>query len=388
MKSVLLLLLLSLCALAQEPLTPDQAVELALSHNPSAQALRSQLEAARGERDQAGLLVNPSFSITVGAEHREYEVSWNVLDLFRRSDRARLADTRFRQAGFEQLAALLDLTLEVKRRFHRVQSLSQAVAQLELVWQAAQAASELQRRQFEAGSLPELVLAQQDAATLGFRIELDQARLELERERLALNLVLGQDPGTPLQVVQLPPPPDKEAALEGLEALALEHRPDVALARLEVEASQQAVALASGGLLDEVSVGYNDSPDISGPNVSVPVPLFDRRQGEVAGLRARNEASRHQLAALERQARTEVRQAHNQLLAQRLKTEQLGAMIEQRRRILYLARPYYDSMLLGIYPLLEFRQEVARTRRELIESTADYWVARAELERAVGAPIP
>jgi cobalt-zinc-cadmium efflux system outer membrane protein len=44
-------------------------------------------------------------------------------------------------------------------------------------------------------------------------------------------------------------------------------------------------------------------------------------------------------------------------------------------------------MLLGVFQLLAAKQAEVAAYREYIEAVRDYWVARSELERAVGAPL-
>ncbi len=400
-------LALTLCAGAQTHdqtggMTADEAVGKALLENPSVQALYRQVEISQADLDQASLLVNPMFEASVRfpdqgglPTNTEFMLSWNLLDLLRRGDRAELADTELRQARFQVEDELLDFSREVKAQFYHVQSQRQSVDQLDIVLQAASAALELHKRQFQAGNIPQVALAQQEAAETEARIALEQARFRLEQEQAELNMLMGQPPDQPVQVARLSDIPEHEIALEGLESKALANRPDVALARLEIEAAEKSLTLESGGLIDDITFGVSSEtdseaggPTVTGPSVSFPVPLFDRKQGKVAHFRARAEQGRSLLAARELRAKTEVRVAYSKLEAARRKVERLrDELVPKRRQILLLSRPYYDSMLLGVYPLLQFRQDLAQARLELIEAIADYWTARAGLERAVGGKL-
>jgi cobalt-zinc-cadmium efflux system outer membrane protein len=44
-------------------------------------------------------------------------------------------------------------------------------------------------------------------------------------------------------------------------------------------------------------------------------------------------------------------------------------------------------MLLGVFQLLLAKQAEVEAYRQYIESVRDYWIARAELERAVGTTL-
>src|SRR5262249_20874690 len=56
-------------------------------------------------------------------------------------------------------------------------------------------------------------------------------------------------------------------------------------------------------------------------------------------------------------------------------------------RIASLTLLQYNAMLLGVYDLLESKQRELESRRASIEALRGYWVARAELERAVGGSL-
>jgi cobalt-zinc-cadmium efflux system outer membrane protein len=44
-------------------------------------------------------------------------------------------------------------------------------------------------------------------------------------------------------------------------------------------------------------------------------------------------------------------------------------------------------MLLGVYQLLQARQSELEAYRDFIEALRDYWIARSDLERAIGARL-
>lgn len=403
MRYLVLFLCLVGVAWAQEtPLSAEEAVRQALLQNPNVQALYRQVDISQADLDQASLLVNPMFSVSVRfpdqgglPTNTEFGLSWNLLDLLRRGDREELASTQLRQARFQVEDSLLDFTRMVRTEFYSLQMQKQSVDQREIILQAASAILELHRRQFQAGNIPEVALAQQQAAETEARIALEQSRFQLDQKQAELNMLMGRSPEQPVEVARLSDIPDQDPPLEGLTQKALELRPDLALARLEIEADQKALTLESGGLIDEINFGVSSEtdseaagPTVTGPSLEFPVPLFDRKQGKVAHFRAKTEQSRSLLAARELRVRTEVQVSYSKLAAARRRVERLrDELVPQRRRILLLSRPYYDSMLLGVYPLLQFRQDLAQARLELIDAIATYWTARADLERTVGGPL-
>jgi len=52
-----------------------------------------------------------------------------------------------------------------------------------------------------------------------------------------------------------------------------------------------------------------------------------------------------------------------------------------------LSQQQYDAMLLGVYQLIQAKTERIRSLSEYIEALRDYWIARSDLERAVGTRL-
>ena len=62
-------------------------------------------------------------------------------------------------------------------------------------------------------------------------------------------------------------------------------------------------------------------------------------------------------------------------------------VVPLRERVVALSQQQYNSMLIGIYQVLIAKQNEIAAYRELIEAARDYWIARADLERAVAGRI-
>jgi len=57
-------------------------------------------------------------------------------------------------------------------------------------------------------------------------------------------------------------------------------------------------------------------------------------------------------------------------------------------KILDLTLQHYNTMFRGAYDLLLAKQNEVVTERASIDALRDYWIARAELERALGGALP
>jgi cobalt-zinc-cadmium efflux system outer membrane protein len=86
--------------------------------------------------------------------------------------------------------------------------------------------------------------------------------------------------------------------------------------------------------------------------------------------------------------RSEVREARARLLAQRNLAKYYKVLLSERMRILELTLHQYNGMLKGPYDLLLAKQNEVTTEQAYVEAWRDYWIARAELERALGGRLP
>jgi cobalt-zinc-cadmium efflux system outer membrane protein len=193
---------------------------------------------------------------------------------------------------------------------------------------------------------------------------------------------------------ELPSVPDQELPLENLEALAISHRLDLAAARGEVVHVQSALKLKkSVRWMPGASLGFNAEHDLDhawvlGPSLSLEVPIFDQGQPEIARLASEYRRAARNLEALAVNIRSEVREARDALIAARDAAEYFQTiLLPQRQRILRETLLQYNAMQLGNIALLSAKEREALAEREAIETLRDYWIARAELERAVGGRL-
>jgi outer membrane protein, heavy metal efflux system len=385
-------------------LTRERAVEIALVNNPKLQETYDELDVSQADLVQAGLLSNPSIGGSVGfrmngSGRPEYEVSLveNFLDLFLLPLRKRMAEAEFQAETLRVAHAVLEVAAETSKEFAQVQAGEQTVALMQSLAQGADAAATLANEQFEAGNISERVLATDRAASVQAELDLARDALTLSEQREQLNRSLGLwGPQMGWKLAQnLAAVPAAEAPLEHLEVTALQQRLDVAAARKQVELMDTALSLAkTSRYTGVVNVGAHMHQDVTGPrllgpSLSLELPIFDQRQALIGRLEAQRRQAQRRLDALGLEVRSQVRLAHERLELNRRAAEQyLKALLPLRRTVLAQAELEYNAMQLGLYELLATKKAEVETFRAYIETVRDYWVARAELERALGGHIP
>lgn len=389
--------------LAQD-LTADAAVQVALLGNPRLRSTFEELSIAQSDLVQAGLLKNPVFSIGRTAWEAEHispnlfaAVEQDFLDVITLPMRKRVAATELEATKLEVGDEVLKLAAEVRSAFFMAQAAEQILAMRRLVTEAADASAGIAKRQYEAGNMNDLALSGELALASKTRLDFKRSEGEATVEREHLTKLMGVW-GTRTAwrtSVRLPELPAEEIAIPHLESLAIEKRLDVAAARRQVQALDYALSLSkatrwTGTVNVSVEAGrLRGSNRISfGPSVALEIPLFDQRQAAIARLEAFKRQAENNLQALSIDVRSDVRASRARVVTARSVVEEYGkVLVPLRESIVKFSQQQYDAMLLGVYQLLQAKQTEFDTYREYIEALRDYWIARSDLERAVGTRL-
>jgi len=142
----------------------------------------------------------------------------------------------------------------------------------------------------------------------------------------------------------------------------------------------------------DVGAHVHQDPDgavLFGPTLSLELPIFDQRQGLIGRLEAERRRAQRRVDELAVDARSEVRLATAKLeLCRHAADRYKQALLPIRATVLEQAQLEYNAMQIGLFELLAAKQAQIEAARAYIETVRDYWIARAELERALGGRLP
>ena len=385
----------AVAALLREELSADRAVEIALASNRDVQATLEELGIARAELMAASTIRNPIFhgEIRFPGEPRnpvEFGVTKTLVDLFQYRSRRRVGRAQFEATRVRVGGAIINFATEVRTDYYDLLAARKILARHDTIMKAQEAATDLARRQHESGNISDLDLENEQARYEQVKLEYARAQLdELQaRERLIADLGLMRRADIKLPP-EFPPIPDRELTAEGVEAEVAAQRLDLHVAQRELEAAERAFPTARLGAFDEleITIHHEREPDgtrTTGPELTVPIPIFDRGAAQKAGARALLRQAQQRFAALNVSARSEARAALERLIEARARMTYIREVVVPRReRILNLTQLEYNAMLRGVFQLIEARQNLATAHREEIVASRDYWVARTELDAAM-----
>ena len=393
----------AVATLMETNLTAQSAVAVALLNNRSLQAEFEEIGISQAELAQASRMRNPEILGSWRFPDRppsianvEYSAAADVLDLLTLPARRKIAARNLEQTKLRVANEVLRLAGEVQTAFYTLQAREQFVKRLNATVEINEAAADLSKRQSEAGNINDLELLNQQSAYSQSRLDLAQATAQARADRERVNRLLGLwGKQTSWKAEDgLPTLPEKELPLENLESLAVSQRLDLTAARNQAQSVASALRLKSNTrFLPAVTVGVSTEKDtsgqrVTGPNLTLELPLFDQGQPALARLAAQYRQAQRNFEALAVNVRSEVREARDALVAAR---DAAGyyekVLLPQRQRVLRETLLHYNAMQKSSYELLAAKEREQMAERGYVEALRDYWIARAELEKAVGGRL-
>ena len=386
----------------EEPLTDEGAVKIAILNNPFIKAIMAGLGISQADLVQAGLLHNPKVSGFIrksngegSKTNTEFELKQDVMDLLFWPLRKKLANTQFKQSEYELAKTIVDFMKDVRIGFYNWQASEHMFSMRRDHFKAEETALELAQRQKEAGNINALDLEQQRGIYYQAQTDLQRSELEAKITAQQLRNFLGLS-NSGLQWLSqdnLPELPSEEFSLDKLEKEAIANRIEIAMKNQEIKVFEQSLTMARLGVIPPVEGGFNwekesNGERLKGPAFEAEVPIFDHKQADSLRAKSQIEAGKKQIEALEAQIRMEVRLVYSQLSANKAMTETYMKALPVRREIIKETLHHYNYMLKGVYDLLRAKQEEINTEHDYIVALRDYWIARSELEHAVGMALP
>jgi cobalt-zinc-cadmium efflux system outer membrane protein len=388
-------------------LTVDGAVQVALLRNPALIATYEELSIGQADLVQAGLLRNPVLTVTWPPAEVEaisppivVGIAEDFLDLLMVPAKKTIATARLEAIQMRVTEEVLGHAARVRAGYFALQASEQSAAMHKIVLDAAEAAAGLASAQHDAGNVSDLDFATQRALAEQARVELERKDADVLRAREQLARLLGLWGGDVGYRVppRLPELPSGDPPLDHLESLGVAQRADLAAMRREVQELGHVLSLARstrwiGGLTIGLEAARLVDGNYSfGPNASIELPVFDQRQALIARLEALLRQSEARLEARAIDARSEVRSARDAMVAaRRIADRYRTVVVPLREQIVALAQERYNAMLAGAFELLLAKQNEVGAYGDYIDALRDYWIARSDLEHAVGgrlAPWP
>ncbi len=392
-----------LASLITPSLSADDAVRIALINNPELQATYAKLGFAVADVYEAGRIRNPFLSGSVLTPNRAGErdqVSLGLVgsftDLITLPARKRLAAAEYAAVQQQIGAAVLETAADAESAYYQFVGAKQVAVLRTQIAKTAGLSAALAERYHDAGNLTPRELAMERAAAAEAQLEAFDADAKAYAMRIALGTVMGlRVNGHWDAPAQLPVPLASDEPLDELLELAAQSRLDLAAAHAHADmvADQRGVTGWTRWLGDlEVGIERERETDgarLKGSSVDWELPIFTQNKDALLRLDADLQMAIAEVRRLTLAVGNEVHLAFAETADARARvTLYRDRLVPARVAISARAKEEEAFMLIGIFELLETKQQEYDAYQGYLEVVRDYWLARTELTRAIGNTLP
>ncbi|HEV8037903.1 MAG TPA: TolC family protein [Bryobacteraceae bacterium] len=388
-------------------LTLGQAIDLAIQRNHNLLATRTTIQQNLAQEVTANLRPNPTF-FTDWEYLPLYKPNAGFLDYLHDSTEGDIGMSYMFERGEKRqhrLEAAQDNTAVTRAQVSDSErGLAFQVAQLFINVQLAESTLDLAQqdlksfqdtvnisaRQYQIGAIAENDYLKMKLQLVQFQSDVEQAVLAREQALSDLRQQLGYE--------SVPADYDVTGSfdyqplavrLEELQTKALQNRPDLRAAVLGVKASNSQFTLAKANGKQDYTVSGNYS-HVNGLSAltfsfSIPMPIFDRNQGEIARTRyAINQAKEQQKAATG-QVLTDVKDAYEGVRSNdRLVQIYRSGVLDDSKRSRDISEYSYRRGATALLDFLDAERSYRATQLAYRQAIAAYLTAVEQLRQAVG----
>ena len=395
---------------AVAPLALPELEAAALANNPEIRAAARRIAVAEARRGSAGSRDDPSFMYRgwgtplsrpwdLNQTQHMFMVSQNLPGSGKRQLRTQIADADIEITKAEVEAKRRDVLAQVRSAFYELLQNQEGLRfhdeQAALARQGLASA----RIKYVVGKVPQSDMLKAQIALTRLVEHLVMLQQDGDLARARLNTLLGRDPGTPLEVVGDYSPPSSLPGLLDLERAALENRPELSAISAAIRQGESRTLLAQKSFKPDytLSGGYMLMPEDSRyrntymAELSVTLPWLNRgrHDAEIAEAGAmvaaeRAEYDSRRAAIFEEIQQTLVRaRAANRLVGLYRDT-----LRPQAQSVLKATAAAYQADRADYLNLLDSQNSTLDVELNYIRAVSELETRLADLERAVGTPLP
>ncbi|MGE0269389.1 MAG: TolC family protein [Candidatus Omnitrophota bacterium] len=371
-----------------------QALKTAFDFNPQMIEARQSLEAARGDIVTARTFQNPEAELEFGegdaqldsieiiqpfdpfgVRFFEKQIAVNQVKIQDETLRSVWASVYLRVREIYSKIMLDQKRLELTK--DNLNSMRQFFGRVQERYQSGQVfKNDLQRAKIE------LLQAEHDFLSAGKDLKTDQARL---------NLVLGRPMDTVFEIEETFKEEQLLLSLDQLKSIALDNRPDIKTAELELDSSNKNIKKERLNRLPSYSLGFKRTEENSEEDyavlVGISLPLWNFNHGEVKKARAGQEIQATRTAAVREQALFEVYENFLEAELARKQFELSKKTLEEASELLRLADLRYSEGKIDFLNYLDQVKTVKQTKVNYYEGLFHLSRSLSALEASVQASL-
>ncbi|WP_017341676.1 MULTISPECIES: TolC family protein [Pseudomonas] len=393
--SILALLTSPLFAATAQMLTMDQALETAFANNPDLAAAQWETGIAQGERQQAGLIPNPEVSWEAEDTRRNSRTTTVMINQpielgGKRGARIEVASRAQDAAGIELDRKRNVLRADVIQAFYSSSTAQQRLLLSRQSLELAERGLRVAQGRIKSGK---------SSPVEGTRaeVQLSEVRLELrraERDEASAYQRLAQVMGAPLPAFvsvgdpgrSMPTVPDSSLLLNRIGETA-----ELRLAKLQIDQREASLGLEKAQRIPDLTVSIGSQYDerererVNVVGLSMPIPLFNRNQGNVLAAARRTDQARDLRNASELRLRTEIQTTLDQWMTANTEVASFNqTILPAAKSAVDTATRGFEMGKFNFLDVLDAQRTLISARTQYIQAIAEATDAWVRIERIFG----
>ncbi len=389
---------------ASQSVTLDALVNEALQQNPELRVAETSLAGVQGEAVTARTYQNPELNFTPSVKHVSpdggpsdtfFRGTIGVGQLIeypgKRAVRKAIAERSVTSSQLALESLRYQIQLQVRKAYYELLAAQQIESLRAEQVESARVFAEAARKRTESGYASDFEVLKAEADFIAAQKLLRESQGRIASAKVTLNAIAGRPPTAPLRVAGVL---DGNFSLPGTNfmAFALTNNPALRIQLVENEKAGLGVKSAKLSGRPDFTVGpaveFDQEEQVYGLSISLPLPLWNSRKGEIQTASA---AQKKALAETERLRREIIRAVTTAEQNLRTADSQLALYTpEFRNRLRALvgqAEISYAQSATTLLIYLDARRTYFDSLADYNESLARAAGARADLESAVGVPL-
>ncbi len=386
-------------------LTLDKVLAQTLMGSPELAAISWDTRIGEARTLQAGLLPNPDLSYSMSdfggsGMYSGFGIASSSVQLGqlielggKRSKRTHLAAVEKELADWDVESKKLDVLADANRNFLDVLTGQEKVKLAEELVRLAARARDTVLERVQAGKISPLEGTKAGVALSETGIQLARTKNELiaARNRLATSMGLGA-----VTFQQVSGKLDTLAPIPSPEALNayLDRNPDIARWVKEKEQRDATLAVEKAKQIPDLTVSggmqfYNDTNDSAlMVGVSIPLPLLDRNQGNIAEAEHRRAKVREESRTSRAQAASTLSDAYQMLASSHAESKSLqNDIVPAAQKVFEDTKEGFREGKFDFLELLDAQRTLFMAKESYITSLSNYHKAVVDVERLIATPL-
>ena len=388
-----------------DTLVVTDALQIALLHNPELSVYAWEIRAREADILQASLIPNPDASLEIenfagGKDYRGFgasEITLTAGQLIqvagKRGKRTEVARLSGELAGWDYQSVKLKVFTEVTSAFYEVLTLQQQRERAGKLLALAEKLEQAVAVRVQAGAMSPAEYARAKIETEKARMEVENYRYLLEAAKNRLASLWGTGRADFQGVRGVIALPDTLPTLGDL-GMLLQQNPGLARMETEKRLRQAELELQKARKMPDpyVSAGYRRLLDAGAgamvAGVSVPLPFFDRNQGEIkkAAIRVRQVEQLRQ--SVEMSLWKELSMQYGRLLSIIYRAKSLErSVIPQAEQSMQVIMDGYRQGRFTFLDVLDAQRTLFQSYTDYLRALADYRQQVSAIEMLTGEPL-